>query len=195
MGIPAVNQKQYQILTSVSVLLDFSKIYLHLGLLLTLPHHVCIVRCGVFSVPRFIIMLLIQLAWRPDTSDRPGTWRTWALHQVSFFFWASRSVPQKYISICHYMSLYVYKSMYRELEKSGYLGSKEMSCRWSTWSWSRRSALIRRWSLGDSQKSRISRHWYWNFNGIPHENGYEWDNIWVILWDNMGWWDYTIKLS
>ena len=45
MGIQPVNQKQYQILTSASVLPDFSKIYFkHVGLLLNLPHHVCIVR-------------------------------------------------------------------------------------------------------------------------------------------------------
>ena len=45
MGIQPVNQKQYQILTSASVLPDFSKIYFkHVGLLLNSPHNVCIVR-------------------------------------------------------------------------------------------------------------------------------------------------------
>ena len=49
MGIQPVNQKQYQILTSASVLPEFSKIYFkHVGLLLNLPHNVCIVRFTAF---------------------------------------------------------------------------------------------------------------------------------------------------
>ena len=53
MGIQPVNQKQYQILTSASVLPEFSKIYFkHVGLLLNLPHNVCIVRfTAVFLDP------------------------------------------------------------------------------------------------------------------------------------------------
>lgn len=53
MGIQPVNQKQYQILTSASVLPEFSKIYFkHVGLLLNLPHNVCIVRFTAFFFKR-----------------------------------------------------------------------------------------------------------------------------------------------